>query len=217
MFEEARPNPSIERTSSSVLRTLPSAAHVQRYPSHMKRVVTALLAVFGLGASAQGPKPPTATVMAELRARALAVKPSDIGLAPASYANRPWGLLMETGLEDGAACSLVVLADGSTSLYYSSGGGAIGAGEHEAVHVAAKSMLEVANRLQANAQPASATPLPRPGKVQFYLLSAQGTLGYSADEQSLGEDKDRLSELFHAGHSVITQVRLAEQSRQRCQ
>jgi hypothetical protein len=170
----------------------------------MKRVLIGLLAAFGVGATAQGPKPPTATVMAELRTRALSVGPADIGLAPASYVNRPWGVLMETGLEDGTAYSLVVLADGSTSLYFSTGGGAIGAGEYEAVRIAAKSMLEVANRLQANAQPTSATPLPRPGKVQFYLLSARGTLGYSADEQSLGEGKDRLSELFHAGHSVIT-------------
>jgi len=178
----------------------------------MKRILSLMLAALGLGAAAQTPKPATASVMAEMRAKVLTLKPADIGLVPANYADRPWGLLMETGLEDGAAYSLLVLADGSTSVYFSTGGGVIGAGEHEAVRAEGKSMLEVATRVQMQMQPVSSTPLPRPGKVQFYLLSPQGTLGYSADEQLLGEGKDRLSELFHAGHAVITQVRMAEQS-----
>jgi hypothetical protein len=180
-----------------------------------QRLFAFLLTAIGIGASAQPQKPAPAAVMAELRARALSVKPADLGLSPATFVEEPWGILMETGLEDGAVYSPVVLADGSTSLYFSSGGGIIGAGEHQAVRQASKAMLQAASQFQARMPLASSTPLPGPGKVTFYLLSAKGTLSYSAVEQRLGDDKDALSELFHAGHAVITEVREAEQARSR--
>jgi len=179
----------------------------------MKRVFTSLLATLGFGTAAQAQNATPPEVMAELRARALAVRPTDIGLAPDEFTERPWGLLMETGLQGGAVYSLVVLADGSTSLYFSTGGGVIGAGGHEAVRAASKSMLETAMRLQFQAQVASLTPLPGRGRVHFYLLTAHGTLSYSADEQGLGQGNDRMSELFHAGHAVIAQVRLNAEAR----
>jgi hypothetical protein len=87
----------------------------------MKRILTSLLAALGIGSSVQTPKPAAAAVVAEMRAKLLAMKPTDIGLNPADYANRPWGLLMETGFKDGGVYSLVVIADGSTSIYSSSG------------------------------------------------------------------------------------------------
>ena len=142
---------------------------------------------------------------------ALATKPSDLGLPTEDFAKRPWGLLMETGLDGGAVYSLVVLADGTTSLYFSNGGGIIGSGAHENVRAASKAMLEVAARHQSGLRPTLATPQPRPGMVQFYLLTSQGTLAYSSGEHSLGNNKDPHSELFRAGHEVIAQVRLAKE------
>jgi hypothetical protein len=151
--------------------------------------------------------------MAELRSRALGVKPGDIGLAAEVYSERPWGVLMETGLKDGAAYSLIVLADGTVSLYFSSGGGVIGAGQHDQVRSAGEAMLRTATRLQSHAQPTSDTPLPSPGYVNFYLLTAKGTLKYSAPEGQFGDGHDLMSELFYAGHKVIASVRQVEQAR----
>ncbi|MBI4694153.1 MAG: hypothetical protein HY749_09030 [Gammaproteobacteria bacterium] len=181
----------------------------------MKRILATMLAAIGFGATAQAPKAPPASLMTELRTKALAVKPIDLGLSSAVYADRPWGVLMETGLEDGTTYSLVALADGSTSLYFSSGGGVIGGGQHDAVRTEAEKMLIVAARLQRLASPTSATPLPSAGKVCFYLLTVGGILTYSAEEQLLGEGKDRMSELFYAGHSVISEVRKIEESKAR--
>jgi hypothetical protein len=48
-----------------------------------------------------------------------------------------WAILMETGLAD-ACYTLVAVADGSASLYFSNGGGIIGGGEHPEGAAAAK-------------------------------------------------------------------------------
>jgi hypothetical protein len=151
--------------------------------------------------------------MAELRSRALAVKPADIGLSAPSYSERPWGVLMETGLREGGVYSLIVLADGTVSLYFSTGGGIIGSGQHREVRTAGEAMLQTAARLQSLAQLAADTPLPSPGDVNFYLLTTKGTLKYSAPEEQLGGGQDSMSELFYAGHDVIAGVRKAEQTR----
>ena len=181
----------------------------------MKRLLLSLLAVLGLGTSSQtlpqSANPPA--VAADMRARALAVKLADLGLSASSYPNAVWGVLMETGLPRGGAYSLVVFADGTTSLYFSTGGGIIGAGEHPSVRQAAGAMLSEANRLRNETKPTEATPLPSPGQVVFYLLSSAGALTASGAEAALGSGKERLSPLFFAGHNVITEVRKTQEAR----
>ena len=149
--------------------------------------------------------------MSELRAMALASTPEALGLRASEYEHRPWAVLMETGTRDGATYSLVVLADGTASLYFSTGGGIIGAGEHESVRAAGTAMLSVAERIQGEMRAIAVTPLPKPKSVQFLVLTSQGILSYFAGEERLGEGKDPLSELFFAAHSVITQMRLIEE------
>lgn len=92
----------------------------------------------------------------------------DSDLAPATALGRVWGVLMEIGYPEPVA-TLVALSDGTTSLYFSNGGGVIGAGEHGAVRDAASHLLTVANAHIANFEPTSATPLPTVGRVRFYL------------------------------------------------
>jgi hypothetical protein len=176
----------------------------------MKRIFTSVLAALGIGTSAEG-SPPQAGVMAELRAKALAVKPADLGLASSEYANAVWGVLMETGAKEGAAYTLVVLADGSTSLYFSTGGGIIGAGEYASVRAAGVTLIREASQMRTEAAPTATTPLPATGQVVFYLLSGGGTLRYSAPEQELGEGKNPFSNLFYSAHAVITEVRKYEE------
>ena len=52
-----------------------------------------------------------------------------------------WGVVMDTGLADDGWHSLVVLADGTTSLYTSAAFGIIGAGTHEQVRLASDALL----------------------------------------------------------------------------
>lgn len=181
----------------------------------MKRLFLSLMAALGLGTSAQTqPQTPNPAAMAaDMRSRALAVKLQDLGLTASSYPHAVWGVVMDTGLDRGGAYSLVVLADGTTSLYFSTGGGIIGAGEHARVRQAAGAMLSEANRLRTETKPTESTPLPSSGQVAFYLLSNAGTLTASGAEASFGGGKERLSPLFFAGHNVITEVRKAQEAR----
>lgn len=88
---------------------------------------------------------PTAAVRA-LRDEAIRVSADDIDLAPATALGRVWGVLVEIGYPEPVA-TLVALSDGTTSLYFSNGGGVIGAGEHAAVRDAASHLLTSLTRI----------------------------------------------------------------------
>ena len=177
-----------------------------------KRMLAAILALLGSAASAQPPQTAPSSVFTDLRAMALARKPADIGLSANDYADKPWGLLMEARLHGGASYSLVVIADGTVSLYLSTGGGFIGAGADESVRRAATAMLGMSARFQAFATPSLSTPLPAEGQAVFYLLTSKGTLRYGAPQRSLVQGQDRFSDLFNAGQLVIAAIRQTQTS-----
>ena len=146
--------------------------------------------------------------MRDLRRQALAVEASALTLKPTPARPHVWGVVMETGYPE-AAATLVVFADGTTSMYFSSGGGVIGAGEHEPVRAAAGQLLSLAESQVSRFTPVADTSLPRAGRVKFFLRTFTGTLGAEAGETELGAGTDRLSEVFLAAHAVITAVREA--------
>lgn len=182
---------------------------------NMKRLPL-VLAVLAIGGSVCADETKLrSNAMPEMRERVFAVKPEEIGLKKSNYPPEVWGILMETGLKDGGAYSLIVLADGTTSLYFSTGAGVIGAGRHEQVRTASTNLLVGANYYLSEAKATTSHPLPSAGQVTFYFLSYEGLFSYTTREQSLGEGRDKLSKLFHAGHQVIAEVRQLEQNRQK--
>ena len=148
------------------------------------------------------------TSRVDLRAAALAQTAEALGLTPTAEHPNVFGILMETGYPEGVA-TLAVFAEGSTSLYFSGGGGVIGAGEHDAVRRAHPPLFAEAEARRAVFAPAVGTPSPALGRVRFYLLTFRGTLTAEADEEELGYRRHELSSLFHAGHAVITAIREA--------
>jgi hypothetical protein len=143
-----------------------------------------------------------------LRSQGLSVQRSAAGI-PAPHPDAPvWGLLMEMGFPNGTA-TLIALADGTTSLYYSGGGGVLGGHGHESVRRATAPMLAEANRLVAQMTPTSTYPLPQAGNTIFYARTDSGVLTGSAPDADLGLGRHALSPLFHAGHGILTELRLA--------
>ncbi|KQV74986.1 hypothetical protein ASC61_08235 [Aeromicrobium sp. Root344] len=144
---------------------------------------------------------------AGLRRLVLSTSPADLGLAVDADPDRVYGVLMEIGY-DAAVVTIVSLIDGTTSMYISTGGGTIGAGEHEPVAVATRSFVAMAQVFVGQSEPTTTFDLPGAGRVRFQLLTVGGGRTAEAAEDDLGRGRHPLSPLFHAGQDVITQIRL---------
>jgi len=119
---------------------------------------------------------------------------------------------METGYPE-ATATLLALGDGTTSLYLSSGGGIIGGHAHEDVRQANAEFLDTANQYYQHLEPTESFPVPAEGQTLFYVLTDSGVLGGAGLEDDLGFGRHLLSPLFHAGHRVITELRLMSELR----
>lgn len=149
----------------------------------------------------------SAEVSQELRHLILATDYTKVGIQQFVGTNQVWGVVMEMGYPK-ATVTLVALADGSASLYFSSGGGFIGGVGHETVRKAAFRMCQVADPFVPACSPAAGFPFPGQGFTSFYILTKNGKVTKTALENELGENKHSLSPLFYAGQDVITQLRL---------
>lgn len=177
----------------------------------MKKIIAGMLALLGVGAYAVQEAPANKSVIDGMRSMALNLKAEELGLTPENFPDEVFGLLMETGFEKGSF-TLLVLADGTTSLYFSNGGGIIGAGTHEAVKKASSVLLVGANHFWPKTKSTSTFPYPSGGEVRFYFIGRSGVTVYSARERDLGENRDPMSQLFYASHRVISELRKIEES-----
>ena len=147
----------------------------------------------------------------KLRSMVLHLNPKDIGLTKENFSRPVFAVMMETGSEDGFF-TLSAIADGSTSLYFSHGGGIIGGGEHESVRKASRYLLSVAQPIYEKAQKVTAFPKPDAGEVIFYFITFHGVRSYMAVEDDLGNKKDVWSHLFFAAHKVIAKLRQVQEN-----
>lgn len=146
-------------------------------------------------------------VYSGLRQQALSASRTEIGIAAPAPETPVWGVLMETGY-DSVTVTLFALSDGTTSLYFSNGGGVIGGQGHEAVRSANRAFLNQANHSLQDLALCETFPIPETAHTVFYVLTDAGILTGGALENDLGYGRHALSSLFHAGHEVISQLRL---------
>lgn len=121
-----------------------------------------------------------------------------------------WGVVMETGYPK-AVASLVALADGTVSLYFSNGGGIIGLGPHPGPHLSAQSLLASSQQFSTQMQPAKNYPLPKTSYTRFYPLTGEGVRTVEAKDDDLANNLHALSPLFYKGHELISEVRAVDQ------
>jgi hypothetical protein len=72
----------------------------------------------------------------DFRARLLAASPAELSIKPSEHLPHVWAALLDWGLRGGSA-TIVAVADGTVSMYTSAGGGMIGAGQHQQIHMPA--------------------------------------------------------------------------------
>ena len=199
------------RTSAIAARSpQPLMRGVMLHINFMTRIIYPIAFLTGLIFSTMSNATENDEAVKGLREMVFNLDPSEIGITTDNFDHPVWGMIMETGFEEGSF-TLVTLADGTTSLYFSTGGGNIGAGEHESVRKAAWNYLSVAQHFHENARKVGETPGPTNGEVIFYFLTFEGKLAYSAPEEKLGNGNDDLSNLFYAAHDVISEIREIEQ------
>jgi hypothetical protein len=157
-----------------------------------------------------------------LRRMVLNVDPAELGLAPEPARPDVWGGLLDMGMPDDGWATLVVVGDGTVSLYLSTGGGTIGAGEHAAVRAAGQrwlSTLQEGLALLPVAGPPTDQPeqpaLPGPGRVVIRALTYAGPRAVEAAEDDLGSGRHPAAPLFHGAHEVLTELRLVDEARNR--
>ena len=123
-------------------------------------------------------------------------------------------VLMETGYPE-AVATLVSVVDGTASLYFSNGGGIIGAGdgEHEQAKEASRQLIHTARSCLNQMTVTNVFPLTRQGFTRFYVITPKGVWTSEIKENDLGENRSKLSPLFYAGQDLITQIRLIDQKK----
>lgn len=115
---------------------------------------------------------------------------------------------MEMGIEGGVA-TLVVIADGTTSMYWSTGGGIIGAGFHEQVKGPSRAFLAILDRHISEMTPDSPDhPLPTDGMTHLRAGTFDGgCLVAAALDSDFAEKRHPLWEAFDAAHAVMGAMR----------
>jgi hypothetical protein len=167
-------------------------------------------AVYLLKEQSEPPVPETGTVPGEAppasdpgspRERLLHSTAREVGVTPVRGV---WGVIMERGFAKGVA-TVVALADGTASMYISTGGAATGGGAYPPAHAAALKLCEQAADLLDETTPTREFPLPSKGRVRFYVLTTDGVR--VAEDNLFGHPRDggqdRLAPLVAAGDAVL--------------
>jgi hypothetical protein len=145
-----------------------------------------------------------------LRQQILELKSEQLGI---STTEAVLAVMMETGYPE-AVATLVAVVDGSASLYFSNGGGIIGAGESPEPNAAARRVVAKAAEFRTACILTNEFPLPRKAYTRFYIVTPKGILTSEGKEDDLGNGRHSMSPLFHMAHELITQMRLADEKRE---
>jgi hypothetical protein len=173
----------------------------------VKRIKFILIIIFGLGGPAVAETYEQAEIYTDLRKQVLSLTKDQLGKDVPVLA-----VLMETGYPE-AVATLIAVADGASSLYFSNGGGIIGAGEYKQVHDSSLALVSKAGDYLNKLTLTSIFPLPKKGFTRFYVVTPSGIYTDEVLEDDLGNDSHMLSPVFFQGHELISYIRTAEEHR----
>jgi hypothetical protein len=142
-----------------------------------------------------------------LREMALAAVANGLS-APRDHSDAS-GLVVDVPAQVGFA-TVVALADNTTSMYTSTGGGTIGAGEHESVAAATQRLLAVVQGHLRMFKDREDTGFPSPGTVRFHVLSPSTGRRADVDEDAFwGREPHPLVPVIAAVQDVVSAIRAA--------
>ena len=146
-----------------------------------------------------------ADATAHVRERALTAPAADYG-APALA--EAWLAGMDVAFPD---VVITVLSgwDGTTSLLMSTGGGLVGAGEHDDVAHASTTFVAEAGAWADEMLPLPDLSYPTEGRVRFFVRRGDRCMVAEASEVDLIDGAHELAGLYTLAQTVVTQVRRA--------
>jgi hypothetical protein len=166
------------------------------------------------GSREVGPRGAGESAIKDLRDFVLTAEREKAGIAAPLTPGDPWGVVMEMGME-GNTVTVAALADGTASIYLSTGGGFIGGQAHATIRKAAEAAVAVAASAKGALRAATGTPLPADARTVFYVRTDAGTLTGGGPTDDLGNGRHPLAPLFASMQEVITQYRLLDEGSRR--
>lgn len=154
--------------------------------------------------SAQNPNPPKAdpAIYPKMRASELQSRPRNLSGDSVQV------VLMDCNVNN-VTYSVMASADGSASIYLSSGGGFIGGGQrYPQLREAAQEAARLATNSISQFAATEATDLPPSGEVYFYIATGSGVRLAVAKEASLKSGTDPLLALGNTMQQIVTLYRL---------
>jgi hypothetical protein len=139
--------------------------------------------------------------------RAMALSAVVTGLAPPGTGHPDVsGVVVDVPAQGGFA-TFVALNDNTTSMYTSTGGGTIGAGEHQHVAAATQALLAAAQAHIEAFSPPDDARLPAGGMVRFHALGPSGGRYVDVPEDSFwGRSPHALMPVIAATQDVISAI-----------
>jgi hypothetical protein len=129
-------------------------------------------------------------------------------------ADTPRCVVMDWNMSGNGAATLLAFYDGTTSLYFSSGGGILGAGAHEPVTRAATRFRQHAVAERARFRATSSFELPQERTVVLYIVTDTETLSSGPiPTAELEKGTHPLTALGAREQAVITAVRQLSDAR----
>jgi hypothetical protein len=138
------------------------------------------------------------------RERLLHGTPQQMGITPVRGV---WGVIMERGYPKGTA-TVIALADGTASMYLSTGGAVVGGRAYPPAHAAALKMCNAAADALAETIVAHEFPHPAKGRVRFYVLADDGVRVTETDLLVRADaGRDALAPLLATGDALLDALR----------
>ena len=144
---------------------------------------------------------------AGLRGMVLEGTRSNFGLGPGASPTQPFAVVTDWGDAQGTT-TIIAVADGSASVYPSSGAASIGGGQsHESIRNAALKAVELAAGAQAQMHATTQFPLAARGQVTFYEITDSGVFTATASQEDLNGNRSPFSQLAAATQNIVAEYR----------
>ena len=143
----------------------------------------------------------------QMRKMALDVTAEQLGFKIPEDSIKVYGIVTDLDM-DGGTATIVTYLTGDASIYLSSGGGFIGAGQHESVRKVTKKFVENGHLISFKGEKFENPDLPTKGNANFYFLSNMGKTRITESMSKMENGNSEYSKLFEELNIVMNEIRL---------